>query len=153
MRFPPEFILSVAEVQEVMEGPNDKKIILFDGVCNLCNSSIIFVIKHDPKDLFRFAPLQSDIGKLLMEKHQIDPQETDSIILVDQEKAYTKSSAALRVSRHLSGGYPLLAIFLIIPVFLRNLVYDYIAKNRYKWYGKKDSCMIPTPELKAKFLG
>jgi predicted DCC family thiol-disulfide oxidoreductase YuxK len=153
MRFPPEFILSVAEVQEVMEGPNDKKIILFDGVCNLCNSSIIFVIKHDPKDLFRFAPLQSDIGKSLMEKHQIDPQETDSIILVDQEKAYTKSSAALRVSRHLSGGYPLLAIFLIIPVFLRNLVYDYIAKNRYKWYGKKDSCMIPTPELKAKFLG
>jgi predicted DCC family thiol-disulfide oxidoreductase YuxK len=88
-----------------------------------------------------------------MEKHQIDPKETDSIILVDQDKAYIKSSAALHVARHLSGGYPLLAIFLIIPAFLRNWVYDYIAKNRYKWYGKKDSCMIPTPELKAKFLG
>ncbi|GGG41164.1 thiol-disulfide oxidoreductase [Dokdonia pacifica] len=135
-----------------MEIPKGKKIILFDGVCNLCNSSITFVIKHDPKDLFRYAPLQSDLGKSLMSKHQIDAEKVDSIILVDQGKAYTKSSAALRIARSLSGGYPLLAAFLIIPPFLRNLVYDYIARNRYKWYGKKESCMIPTPELKAKFL-
>ncbi|SNS35855.1 Protein of unknown function, DUF393 [Dokdonia pacifica] len=87
-----------------------------------------------------------------MSKHQIDAEKVDSIILVDQGKAYTKSSAALRIARSLSGGYPLLAAFLIIPPFLRNLVYDYIARNRYKWYGKKESCMIPTPELKAKFL-
>ena len=136
-----------------MELEKDKKIILFDGVCNLCNSSITFVIKHDPKDLFRYAPLQSDLGQSLLKKHQINPQEVDSIILVDQEKAYTKSSAALRIARHLSGGYALLSAFLIIPPFIRNVVYDYIAKNRYKWYGKKESCMIPTPELKAKFLG
>lgn len=136
-----------------MELPKDKKVILFDGVCNLCNSSIIFVIKHDPKDLFRFAPLQSDLGKSLIKKHHIDPTQVDSIILVDQEKAYIKSSAALRIARHLSGGYSLLSIFLIFPAFLRNVFYDYIARNRYKWYGKKDSCMIPTPELKAKFLG
>lgn len=135
-----------------MEIPKDKKIILFDGVCNLCNSSITFVIKHDPNDLFRYAPLQSNIGKSLLEKHQIDPEKVDSIILVDQEKAYIKSSAALHIARSLSGAYPLLAIFLIIPAFLRNLVYDYIARNRYKWYGKKESCMIPTPALKAKFL-
>ncbi|MEP0265142.1 thiol-disulfide oxidoreductase DCC family protein [Dokdonia sp.] len=135
-----------------MELPKDKKIILFDGVCNLCNTSIIFVIKHDPKDLFRFAPLQSDLGKALISKHDIDSTKVDSIILVDQEKAYTKSSAALRIARHLSGGYSFLAIFLIFPAFLRNVVYDYIARNRYKWYGKKESCMIPTPELKAKFL-
>ena len=136
-----------------MELPKDKKVILFDGVCNLCNSSIIFVIKHDPKDLFRFAPLQSDLGQELIKKHHIDATKVDSIILVDQEKAYVKSSAALRIARHLSGGYSLLSIFLIFPAFLRNVVYDYIARNRYKWYGKKDSCMIPTPELKAKFLG
>ncbi|WP_299768365.1 thiol-disulfide oxidoreductase DCC family protein [uncultured Dokdonia sp.] len=136
-----------------MEVPKDKKIILFDGVCNLCNSSITFVIKHDPKDLFRYAPLQSDLGKSLMDKHQIDSEKVDSIILVDQDKAYTKSSAALHIARKLSGGYPLLAAFLIIPPFLRNIVYDFIARNRYKWYGKKESCMIPTPELKAKFLG
>lgn len=135
-----------------MELPKDKKIILFDGVCNLCNSSIIFVIKHDPKDLFRFAPLQSDLGQALIKKHNIDSTQVDSIILVDQEKAYIKSSAALRIARHLSGAYSLLSIFLIFPAFLRNVVYDYIARNRYKWYGKKDSCMIPTPELKAKFL-
>ena len=135
-----------------MEIPKGKKIILFDGVCNLCNSSITFVIKHDPKDLFRYAPLQSDLGKSLINKHQIDAEKVDSIILVDQDKAYTKSSAALRIARSLSGGYPLLAAFLIIPPFLRNLVYDYIARNRYTWYGKKESCMIPTPELKAKFL-
>lgn len=135
-----------------MELPKDKKIILFDGVCNLCNTSIVFVIKHDPKDLFRYAPLQSDIGKALITKHHIDTTQVDSIMLVDQEKAYTKSSAALRIARHLSGGYSFLAIFLIIPAFLRNVVYDYIAHNRYKWYGKKESCMIPTPELKAKFL-
>ncbi len=152
MRFPLEFILSVAEVREFMEIPKDKKIILFDGVCNLCNSSITFVIKHDPKDLFRYAPLQSDIGKSLLQKHQIDSEKVDSIILVDQEKAYTKSAAALHIARSLSGAYPLLAIFLIIPAFIRNLVYDYIARNRYKWYGKKESCMIPTPALKAKFL-
>ncbi len=135
-----------------MEIPKGKKIILFDGVCNLCNSSITFVIKHDPKDLFRYAPLQSDLGKSLMSKHQIDAEKVDSIILVDQDKAYTKSSAALRIARSLSGGYPLLAAFLIIPPFLRNLVYDYIARNRYKWYGKKESCMVPTPGLKEKFL-
>jgi len=136
-----------------MELQKDKKVILFDGVCNLCNSSINFVIKHDPKDLFRYASLQSDLGKSLMDKHHINPEKVDSIILISQDNAYTKSSAALRIARYLSGGYSLLVIFIIIPVFLRNLVYDYIARNRYKWYGKKESCMIPTPELKSKFLG
>ncbi len=135
-----------------MELPKHKKIILFDGICNLCNSSIIFVIKHDSKELFRFAPLQSDIGQTLIKKHKIDPSKVDSIILVDQEKVHIKSSAALRIARHLSGGYSFLSIFLIFPAFLRNVIYDYIARNRYKWYGKKESCMIPTPELKAKFL-
>jgi len=130
----------------------EKKIILFDGVCNLCNSSVTFVIQRDKKDLFRFAALQEPAGQKLIEKHQIDISKTDSIILIDGDKAYVKSTAALKVARHLGGAYPLLYGFMIVPNFIRNWVYDYVAKNRYKWYGKKESCMIPTPELKSKFL-
>ena len=130
----------------------DKKIILFDGVCNLCNTSVTYVIKRDKKDQFRFAALQEEPGLSLIKKYQINPAETDSIILIENERAYTKSTAALRVARSLGGLYPLTYIFMIIPRVIRNWVYDYIAKNRYKWYGQKESCMIPTPELKSKFL-
>ncbi len=128
------------------------KIILFDGVCNLCNTSVAFVIKRDIKDVFQFAALQDEAGKLLLEKHAIDSSETDSIILVDGEKAYTKSTAALQIAKNLGGAYPLLYAFMIVPKFFRNWVYDYVAKNRYKWFGKIDSCMIPSPELRSKFL-
>ena len=128
------------------------KIILFDGVCNLCNSSVNFVIKRDTKNQFKFAALQSDIGASLIEKYGIDSSKTDSIILIDNNKAYIKSTAALRVAKYLNKGYPLLYGFMIVPKFVRNWVYDIVARNRYKWYGKKDSCMIPTPELKEKFL-
>jgi len=130
----------------------DKKIILFDGVCNLCNNSVTFVIKRDKKDKFRFAALQEDAGKRLIEQYGIDTSKTDSIILIENGKAYVKSTAALRVARHLGGLYPLSYAFMIIPNFIRNWVYDYVARNRYKWYGKKESCMIPTPDLKEKFL-
>jgi len=128
------------------------KIILFDGVCNLCNASVNFVIKRDENDVFRFAALQSEIGKKYVSKFNIDPSETDSIILIDNDKCYVKSTAALHISKAMSGGYPLLFGFIIIPTFIRNWVYDYVAKNRYKWYGKKESCMVPTQELKGKFL-
>lgn len=131
---------------------SNKSIILFDGVCNLCNNSIIFIIKRDPKDTFRFAPLQEGKGAELIAKHNIDTSRTDSIILIENGKVYVKSTAALRVARKLKGAWPLLYGFIIIPTFIRNWVYDFIARNRYKWYGKKESCMIPTPELKAKFL-
>ena len=132
--------------------PAGKKVILFDGVCNLCNSSIIFVIKRDAKDIFRFAPLQEGAGMELISKFNIDTRKTDSIIFIENNKVYTKSTAALRVARHLKGLWPLLYFFIIIPPFIRNFFYDFVAKNRYKWYGKKESCMIPTPALKAKFL-
>jgi len=135
-----------------MELPENKNIILFDGVCNLCNNAITFVIKRDPKDLFRYTPLQSDAGTYLCNKYTIDTTKVDSIILIQNNKAYIKSTAALKIARHLSGFYPLFSLFLILPSIIRNWVYDYIANNRYKWYGKKESCMIPTPELKAKFL-
>jgi predicted DCC family thiol-disulfide oxidoreductase YuxK len=130
----------------------NKKIILFDGVCNLCNGAITFIIKRDKNDVFRYAPLQSEVGKNLAKKHEIDLDKVDSIILVTDQSAVAKSTAALRIAKQLSGGWPLLAVFLILPRFLRNAVYDFIARNRYKWFGKKDACMIPTPELKSKFL-
>lgn len=137
----------------IQDLPKHKQLILFDGVCNLCNASIQYVIQHDKKDRFRYAPLQSTIGKQVLEKFKVDPSQTDSILLYSQENGLAvKSSAALKVAKHLGFPRNLLSVFLIVPAFIRNWVYDYIAANRYKWYGKKEECMIPTPELKAKFL-
>jgi predicted DCC family thiol-disulfide oxidoreductase YuxK len=130
----------------------NNKIILFDGLCNLCSSAVTFIIKRDKKDVFRFASLQSACGKELLDTFDIDPVNTDSLILISKEKAYLRSSAALRIARGLNGGYPLLFGFLLLPKFLRDRIYDFIARNRYNWFGKKESCMIPTPELKSKFL-
>ena len=131
----------------------EKKIILFDGVCNLCNSSIQFVIKRDKDDLFRYAALQSKIGQKLISERNIDTKNLDSIILIEPGIAYyTKSDAALQVGKSLKGYRTISSVLKLIPSELRNFVYDFVARNRYKWYGKKDHCMIPTPELKAKFL-
>ncbi|MFB0905115.1 MAG: thiol-disulfide oxidoreductase DCC family protein [Nonlabens sp.] len=127
-------------------------IVLFDGVCNLCNGAILFLIKRDKNDRFRFAPLESEVGKKLLLKHQIDPSKIDSIVLVSDNTAFTKATAALNISRHLSGLWPLLYSLIIIPNFITDAVYDFIARNRYRWFGKKESCMIPTPELQSKFL-
>ena len=130
-----------------------KKLILFDGVCNLCDASVQFIIKHDKKDIFRFAALQSEIGQKVIEHFKIDTHKTDSILLYSEENGISyKSTAALKVASKLGFPINLLAIFLIMPAFIRNWVYDYIAKNRYQWYGKKEACMIPNPELKSKFL-
>ncbi|WP_100614543.1 thiol-disulfide oxidoreductase DCC family protein [Confluentibacter citreus] len=134
--------------------PHNKKLILFDGVCNLCNASVQYIIKHDKKNVFLFAALQSDLGKQIIEAYGIDTNKTDSILLYTPENGiYYKSTAALKIARHLGFPINVMGTFIIIPAFIRNCVYDYIAKNRYKWYGKKESCMIPTPELKNKFLG
>ncbi|MBL7867238.1 MAG: thiol-disulfide oxidoreductase DCC family protein [Flavobacterium lindanitolerans] len=136
-----------------MNLPQDKKIILFDGVCNLCDSSIQFIIKHDKKDIFRFVALQSEIGLEIINHIGIDTSKIDSILLYEPGKAYYyKAQAALKIAKELGGIYTAISWFSILPNFLTNTVYDYIAKNRYKWYGKKEACMIPTPELKAKFL-
>jgi len=136
-----------------MELPKDKKIILFDGVCNLCNNAVNFIIEHDKKDVFRFASLQSEIGKELTSKRGIDPEVIDSIVLIEPGVAYfQKSTAALEISKDLSGGYSFLSYLSIFPELIRDGIYTLIANNRYKWFGKKDACMIPTRELKAKFL-
>ena len=131
---------------------SNHKIILFDGVCNLCNRSVNFIISKDKKDVFRFATLQSDIGMSLMSQHGINTTKTDSVILIDTNEYHERSSAILQIVKNLSGGYALLYFFIIVPKCIRDWGYDYIAKNRYKWYGKKDSCMVPTPELVSKFL-
>jgi len=133
--------------------PKGTKIILFDGVCNLCNSAINFIIERDKKKQFRFTSLQGDLGKQLLEERKIDPLKIDSIILIDPNLAYYhKSSAALEIAKGLSGAYPLMSIFLIIPTPIRDWVYDYIAKNRYKWFGKKETCRIATLEEQEFFL-
>jgi predicted DCC family thiol-disulfide oxidoreductase YuxK len=133
--------------------PQDKKIILFDGVCNLCNSAVQFVIRHDKKDVFRFVALQSELGQNILKHIGIDPKYIDSVILYEPGVAYHyKSAAALEIAKNLGGFWRLGTLFRIIPSGISNQVYDYIAKNRYKWYGKKDSCMVPSPELESKFL-
>ncbi|EGV44749.1 DUF393 domain-containing protein [Bizionia argentinensis JUB59] len=133
--------------------PKHKQLVLFDGVCNLCNDAINYVIKHDKNNVFMFAPLQSEIGKQLINEYNIDTQKIDSILLYSFENGlFHKSTAALKIASKLGFPLNLMVVFFIIPTFIRNWVYDFIARNRYKWYGKKEACIIPTKELKAKFL-
>lgn len=137
----------------MLQLPKDKSLILFDGVCNLCNTSVLYVIKHDADNRFLFAPLQSNIGQQIIAKYNLDTSKTDSILLYSADKGLkVKSTAALYIAKRLGLPNNLLSVFLIVPAFIRNWVYDFIAKNRYGWYGKKDNCMIPTPELKSKFI-
>jgi predicted DCC family thiol-disulfide oxidoreductase YuxK len=134
--------------------PKDKQLILFDGVCNLCNTSVLYIIKRDRKDLFLFAPLQSEIGNSIINAFNIDTLKTDSILLYQPQshRLRYKSSAALHIVKHLTYPAKFYSIFFIIPNVIRDWAYDIIAKNRYNWFGKKSQCMVPTPNLKAKFL-
>ena len=133
--------------------PKNKKIILFDGVCNLCNDAVLKVIKYDTKNTFFFTALQSDKGKEITKQLGINIANIDSIILYEPGVSYEiKSTAALKIMNDFGGIWSLSKVFLFLPEGFRNYVYDYIAKNRYKWFGQKESCMIPTAELKAKFL-
>lgn len=129
-----------------------ERVILFDGVCNLCNSSVNFVIDRDTQQHFKFASLQSAFGQQQVQQIGGDPNQLNSIVLIEGGISYRKSTAALRVARKLSGGWPLLYAFIIVPAFIRDFVYDFIAKNRYRWFGKEDACRIPTPELAHRFL-
>ncbi|MEH7444512.1 thiol-disulfide oxidoreductase DCC family protein [Bacillus sp. JJ1122] len=126
-------------------------VILFDGVCNFCDASVQFILNRDPKGIFQFASLQSEAGQNLVKKHNV-PADVDSMILIEDDKVYYKSTAALRISRHLQGTWKWLYGFTIIPSPIRNIVYDLIAKNRYKWFGQKESCMLPPPNIRKRFL-
>ncbi|MEN2768839.1 thiol-disulfide oxidoreductase DCC family protein [Ornithinibacillus xuwenensis] len=127
------------------------RIILFDGECNFCNSSVQFIIKRDPKGIYKFTSLQSDIGQSLLKENGI-PKELDSFVYIENNNVYVKSTAALKVCRNLKGLWKLSYLFIIVPRPIRNFVYEIIARNRYKWFGKRDSCMIPSPALRDRFL-
>ena len=134
-----------------MNGGHD--IILFDGICNLCNSAVRFIIKRDKSDRYRFAALQSSLGKKLTAERNIDTNKIDSIVLIEPGRAYfIKAPAALRIGKQFGGFWKLLAVFEWVPPVISNWVYDIVAKNRYRWFGRKDQCMIPTAELKEKFI-
>jgi predicted DCC family thiol-disulfide oxidoreductase YuxK len=136
-----------------MDYSNGKMIILFDGVCNLCNGAVQFVIKRDKRNRFLFAALQSKEGEQLVRERGIDISKEDSIILIEPGIAwYTESEAALKIGQEFGGLWKLLGLFEWIPATFRDVIYRWIARNRYKWFGKKDECMIPTPELKARFI-
>lgn len=128
-------------------------IVLFDGVCHLCNGSVNFIIKHDPDSRFRFAPIQTPIGEELMRRHHLSTETMDTVVLIEGGKAYTRSTAALRIARRLSGLWPAAYIFVVVPRLIRDAVYKVVARNRYRWFGKSESCMMPTPEVRARFLG
>jgi predicted DCC family thiol-disulfide oxidoreductase YuxK len=128
-------------------------IILFDGVCNLCHGLVQFIIERDPKARFRFASLQSEVGQRLMPSGvNPDPENLDSVVLIEGTRAYTHSAAVLRILRQLGGGWQLLAAGLVLPRFLRDAAYRFVARNRYRWFGKQNECWLPTPELKSRFL-
>ena len=128
-------------------------VLLFDGVCNLCNGAVTFIIRRDPNARFRFAALQSAAATSLLKSSGVEAGGMpDSMVLVEDGRVYTRSSAALRIAKHLRFPWPLLRIFWIIPRPLRNWMYDFVARRRYRWFGKRDACMLPTPELQARFL-
>lgn len=127
-------------------------IVMFDGVCNLCNDAVDFIIVRDKKDKFKFGALQDETSKEILEEFDVKEDYLDSIILIRKDKIYYKSRAALEISRNLSGLWPLAYALIVIPSFIRDPIYDWIAKNRYKWFGKRETCRFPSDEERAKFL-
>jgi predicted DCC family thiol-disulfide oxidoreductase YuxK len=127
-------------------------VILFDGICNFCSSSVNFIIARDTKNRFRFAALQSDFGKRFLKQSGLNTQNLKTIILIEHGKFYTKTGAALRIAKYLKGFWKFFYVFIIIPPFIRNIVYYVIAKYRFTWFGKRDKCRVPSQEEKDKFL-
>ena len=130
----------------------DNPIILFDGVCNFCNGAVNFTIKRNKQNNIRFAALQSDAGRKLVQHYGLPSDDMRSFLFIENGKLYNRSTAALKVCRYLTGLWPLCFGLMIVPSFIRNGIYDWIAKNRYKWFGERPECMMPTPEIRARFL-
>lgn len=127
-------------------------VVIFDGVCNLCAHSVRFILRHEARPLLRFVPLQSPAGGRLMRTFGFNPDDAKTFVLVADGKPYTKSDAAIRVSRYLSGPWKLLSLAKIAPRPIRDWAYDIVARNRYRWFGRFDTCMVPTPELRSRFI-
>ncbi len=134
------------------ETENKHPILLFDGVCNMCNSLVTFVIKRDQEATFKFASLQSEVGQRILKEHSLPSEQFDSFYYVDGQKVFTKSTAALKVAKELDGAWRLFYPFIVIPKPIRDIIYSLIAKNRYRWFGKREQCMLPNPDMKKRFL-
>lgn len=130
----------------------NEPILIFDGVCSFCSATVQFILKHDMHGRIRFAPLQSPLGRELMQQHGLDPDDAQSLLFVDEDRAYVRSDAAFAIARDLSWRWRWIRVFRFVPPFIRNRIYDLVARNRYRWFGKLDSCFIPTPEVRARFL-
>ncbi len=130
----------------------ERLLVLFDGVCQFCNSSVNFIIDHDPAQRFCFAPLQSPLGEAVRQRCDLADQHVDSVMLIEQRRCYLKSTAALRIVRHLAWPWPVLALFIMVPQGLRDLAYDWFARHRYRWFGRLDQCRMPTPEIRERFV-
>ena len=130
----------------------DHPVILFDGVCNLCSAAVQFVIKRDPTHYFRFASLQSETGQRLLKEHGLSRETFDSFVLLKDGKLHTRSAAALQVVRKLKGWWPLLYVLIILPRFIRDGIYQWIARKRYQWFGRKETCWVPDPSLSQLFI-
>ncbi|MCT9098410.1 thiol-disulfide oxidoreductase DCC family protein [Haloarchaeobius sp. HME9146] len=133
---------------EDIDGP----VLLFDGVCNLCNGVVQFIIPRDPDGTVQFAPLQSDAGARLQERAGLPPDQLETVVLVEGDEYYTKSAAVIRVAEHLGGVYRVAAVGKLVPRFVRDRLYDFVADHRYGWFGKKDQCMVPSADVKERFL-
>ena len=131
---------------------SSQPIILFDGICNLCNRAVNFIIKRNKKSRIQFAALQTNSGKQLLEQFNLPTQSINSLILIEKGIVYTQSTAVLKICKHLNGLWPLLYGLIIVPKFIRNGIYQLIATNRYQWFGKQEKCMVPSPELSDRFL-
>ena len=127
-------------------------LILFDGYCNLCSGTVQFILKHDRKAKFRFASLQSEYGKTILQKHRLPTDSFGTFVLVESDIVFTKSTAALRIVKSLTGMWPLLYVAKIIPRFLRDAIYNLVARNRYKWFGRRDSCWLPKNDWRERFM-
>lgn len=130
----------------------NEAVLLFDGVCNLCNGSVQFIIKHEKSSVLKFAAIQSEAGQKLLSQYNINPEYTNSVILIKEGKVYTESDAVFKTSQFLKFPFSLGRFLVVVPKPIRNFIYRKVAKNRYRWFGKKDSCMIPTPDLRNRFL-
>ena len=135
-----------------MSNETTDRIVFFDGVCNFCNYWVNFAIKKDKKKKLRFAPLQGETAKNILPQYNISTTALSTVVFIDDGKIYTQSSAAFRICKHLDGGWKLFFGMMVIPKFIRDAAYNFIARNRYRWFGKKDACMIPTPEMRNRFL-
>lgn len=134
------------------EHETKKPVVLFDGVCNMCSFIVVFAIKRDPAGALLFAPLQSEAGQTLLRKFNIPTDNWSSFVLVEGDRYFSKSTAALRLVKRLTGLWPFLYVFIIVPKPIRDFVYDFVARNRYKWFGRKNQCMVPTPDITRRFL-